>query len=101
ISPAQQCRVAACGTIIGTESVEEYDADFTRRPRAWTIALDSNNQQQRRLHVEALWDNNKLRWVCHTVLTPTGDSKQRTRLTIDAWYQLCQKEDKRDKVKGL
>ena len=59
------------------------------------------DQHQRRL-CGALWDNNKLRWVRRTVLTPGGDDRRATKFTIDAWYQLCEKvrKIKRDKMKG-
>ena len=53
------------------------DADYEKYPKRWVIALDENNQRQRKLYIEAMWSDNKFRWVRHVVIPRTNIRPQR------------------------
>ena len=72
-------------------SVANQDADYETYPKRWVIALDENNQHQRKLYIEAMWSDNKFRWVRHVVIPRTNNPNQATTLDVDTFYKLCQK----------
>ncbi|CAE7476622.1 unnamed protein product, partial [Symbiodinium pilosum] len=72
-------------------SVANQDADYEKYPKRWVIALDENNQHQRKLCIEAMWSDNKFRWVRHVVIPRTNNPNQATTLDVDTFYKLCQK----------
>ena len=72
-------------------AVANLDADHEQYPKRWVIALDSKNQHQRKLYIEAMWSDNKFRWVRHVVIPRTNNPNQATTLDVDTFYKLCQK----------
>ena len=61
------------------QPVANLGADYAQQPRSWVIAIDDNNTNQKRLRIEALWSESKMRWVRHHVVTKAGSNQRTSR----------------------